>query len=218
MLLYLDRPSQSTKPSAQRQAPPCRTRRPERRAPGFASPTMLSVLYLSRCNTTHIQARITERRVVQTKILLREPSRPTGTLRNILARHFQMHAPQITIHLLMNLQRLLQLAEDILEAPGLDHGAAPIGAGDGCVPPIPVHGVTLPDDGVPGGLDGADVRGEELGDLVGAVAGDEDDLADLAEGVEDVEERGEFGGGHGGADFDADGVGEAAEEFDVCVR
>ena len=59
--------------------------------------------------------------------------------------------------------------------------------------------------------------GEVEGDLVGAVAGDEGDFADFAGRVEDVEEWGEVGGGHGGADFDADGVAEAAEEVDVGV-
>ena len=80
-----------------------------------------------------------------------------------------------------------------------------------------MHGVALPDDGVAGGLDGADMGGEVLGDLVGAVAGDEHHFADLALGVEDVEEGRQFGGGHGGTDFDPNRIGEAAEEFDVRV-
>lgn len=87
----------------------------------------------------------------------------------------------------MDLQRLLQLTEDILEPPRLDHGGASIRVRDGRVPPVPVHGVALPDDGVAGGLDRADVRGEVGGDLGGAVARDEDHFADLAGGVENGE-------------------------------
>ena len=80
---------------------------------------------------------------------------------------------------------------------------------------VAVHGVALPDDDVAACLDGADVRGQVLGDEAFAVAGDEGDFADFAAGVDDVEEGDEFGGEHGGADFDADGVFEAAEVFDV---
>ena len=61
------------------------------------------------------------------------------------------------------------------------------------------------------------VGGQVLGDFVGAVAGDEGDFAYFAVGVEDVEEGRDVGRGHAGTNFDADGVGEAAEEFNVCI-
>lgn len=82
-----------------------------------------------------------------------------------------------------------------------------------------MHGVTLPDDcaRVLGVLDGADVLGEEVADLAGAVAGDEGDFARFpvrVEGAEEVEDVGERGRG---PDLDADGVGDAAEELDVGV-
>ena len=93
------------------------------------------------------------------------------------------------------------------------------GHGDGRVPPIPVHGITLPDDRavMRRCLHGLDVPWEVCRDLVVAVAGDEDDLADLVGRVEDVEERDEVGRRHARADFDADRVRDAAEELDVRV-
>ena len=80
-----------------------------------------------------------------------------------------------------------------------------------------MHGVALPDNDVARVADRRDVGREVLGDLVGAITGDEGHLSDFAVGVEDVEERGEVGGRHAGTDFDTDGVAEAAEELDVGV-
>lgn len=78
-----------------------------------------------------------------------------------------------------------------------------------------MHGVALPDGEVAGALDGGYVGGKVLADLTGAVAGDQGYLADFAVGVDDVEKADELVGGHAGADLDADGVGDAAEEFDM---
>ena len=78
-----------------------------------------------------------------------------------------------------------------------------------------MHGVALPYHDVPGLLDSADVPWEVLLDEGFAVAGDEGDLSDFAAGVDDVEEGDEFVREHRRADFDADGVFEAAEVFDV---
>lgn len=82
-----------------------------------------------------------------------------------------------------------------------------------------MHGVALPDDAsaVLRVLDGADVLGEQLGDLAGAVAGDEGDFAGLAGRVEGAEQGEDVFGWGGGADLDADGVCDAAEELDVGV-
>ena len=75
----------------------------------------------------------------------------------------------------------------------------------------------MPDDDVAGFLDCFDVGGKVGGDLVTAVAGDEGDFADFAVRIEEVKEWGQVGGGHGRANFDANGIGETAEEFDVRV-
>lgn len=109
----------------------------------------------------------------------------------------------------MDAQRLLQLAVDVVEASRLDAR----GGGEG----VAVHGVALPDDAaaVLGVLDGADVLREEVADLGGAVARDEGDLAGLARGVEGAEEGEEVRRRGAGADLDANGVGDAAEELDV---
>ena len=80
-----------------------------------------------------------------------------------------------------------------------------------------MHGIALPYHGalVRGGLHGADMRAEVGGDVVVAVAGDECDFADFVARVKGVEEGDEVGGGERGGEFDADGVGDAAEVFDV---
>ena len=92
--------------------------------------------------------------------------------------------------------------------------------GDSRIASVSVHGIALPDDGafVLRALESADVVGEAGGDFVGAIAGDEDDLADLVVRVEDVEDREEVGGGHGWTEFYADRVGDAGEEVCMCVR
>jgi hypothetical protein len=69
-----------------------------------------------------------------------------------------------------------------------------------------------------GGLNSADVPREMGGDVGGTVAGDEGDFANFAGWIDGIEEGDQLGWGHGGADFDADGVGDAAEKFDVCAR
>lgn len=112
----------------------------------------------------------------------------------------------------MNPQRARHLAHDIAEPPRLDAGAQARREG------VAVHGIALPDDGVSTAADGVDVGREESGDVRGAVAGDERDFADFAGRVEEVEQGGEGGRGKGGTDFDADGVGDAADVFDVGVR
>ncbi len=82
---------------------------------------------------------------------------------------------------------------------------------------VAVHRIALPYHDVPAAFYGLDMRGEVLLYEGFAVAGDEGDFADFAGRVDDVEEGDEFVGEHGGADFDADGVFEAAEVFDVCA-
>ena len=67
------------------------------------------------------------------------------------------------------------------------------------------------------GSDGADVGGKAGSDLGGAVAGDEGDFADGAGGIDEVKEFNQFRGRQGGTDFDADGVGDASDVFDVGV-
>ena len=122
-----------------------------------------------------------------------------------------MDAAEVTTLLLVDAQGILQLGVNVVEAAGLDAG----GGGDG----VAVHGVALPDDAaaVLGALYGADVLGEEVAHAVGAVASDEGDLAGLAVWVEGAQQGEEVVDWCRGADLDADGVGDAAEELDVRV-
>lgn len=158
-----------------------------------------------------IQSRIAERRVIGRKVILVKTLAAAQTLRNRFAGKLQVHTAEVAALLLVDAQRLLELAVDVVEATGLDAGRG----GQG----VAVHGVALPDDAsaVLRVLDGADVLGEQLGDLSGAVAGDEGDLAGLAGRVEGAEQGEDVFGWRGGPDLDADGVCDAAEELDVGV-
>lgn len=154
-----------------------------------------------------VQARVTERRVPLAEPFLGQPARAADTLGDSLAGKLEVHAAEEGLSGAVDLERLAQLGEDVAEV------ACFHACGGGLR--VAVHGVALPDGEVAGALDGGDVGGEVLGDLGGAVAGDQGDLADFAGGVDDVEEADELVGGHAGADLDANGVGDAAEEFDV---
>lgn len=158
-----------------------------------------------------VQPRVAERRVVCRKVVLVEPLAAAQALGDGIARELEVDAAEVAALLLVDAERLLELAVDVVEAAGLDARWG----GEG----VAVHGVALPDDAaaVLGVLDGADVRGEQVGDLAGAVAGDEGDLAGLAGGVEGAQQSEEVLGGRGRADLDADRVGDAAEELDVGV-
>lgn len=158
-----------------------------------------------------VQSRVTETRVIRRQVILIQALTSTQALRHRFTSQLQVHTTQVTALLLVDAQRLLQLAVDVVEASRLDAR----GGGEG----VAVHGVALPDDAaaVLGVLDGADVLREEVADLGGAVARDEGDFAGLARGVEGAEEGEQVRGRGAGADLDADGVGDAAEELDVGV-
>lgn len=158
-----------------------------------------------------VKPRVAEGRVIRRKVVLVEPLAAAQALGDGIARELEVDAAEVAALLLVDAQRLLELAVDVVEAAGLYAR----GRGEG----VAVHGVALPDDAaaVLGVLDGADVRGEQGGDFAGAVAGDEGDFAGLAGGVEGAEQGEEVLGGRGRADLDADGVGDAAEELDVGV-
>jgi len=80
---------------------------------------------------------------------------------------------------------------------------------------VPMHRVTLPDNRMTCRTHGLNVAAKQRVDFGGAVAGDQGDFTNLFARVHDVKEGDELEGDHGRADFDADGVFEAAEELDV---
>lgn len=80
---------------------------------------------------------------------------------------------------------------------------------------VAVHGIALPDGEVAAGADGADVEGEEKADFLFAVAGDEGDFAGMAEGVDEVEEGDELSRGERWTNFNANGVLDAPDVFNV---
>ena len=158
-----------------------------------------------------VQPRVAEASVVGAQIILIQARAATQTLRDRIARKLQVHTAQVRPLLLVDTQRLLQLREDIAELACLDtarHGLR-----------VAVHGIALPDDGagVLRVFDGADVCRQEGGDLAGAVTRDERDLAGLAVGVQGAQHGKQVSRRGGRADLHADGVGDAAEVFNVCV-
>lgn len=156
-----------------------------------------------------IQTRVAKRSVVGGQVILVKTFAAAQALGDGVARQLKVHAAQVAALLLVDAQRLLELLVNVVEATSLDAGARRQG--------VAVHGVALPDDAaaVLGVLDGADVPGQELGNLASAVAGDEGNLASLALRVEGAQQGQEIVGGRRGPDLDADGVGNASEELDV---
>ena len=158
-----------------------------------------------------VEAGVAEAGVVGRQVVLVEPLGAADALGDGVARELEVDAAKVAPLLLVDLERLLQLREDVVEAARLDARARRAR--------VAVHGVALPDDAalVLAALDGADVVGQELAHLVGAVARDERDLAHLAARVQGAEQLQQVRDGRGGPDLDADGVGDAAEELDVGV-
>lgn len=158
-----------------------------------------------------VQTRVTERRIVCRQVVFLQALTAAQTLGDRIARELEVHAAKIAALLLVDAQALLQLLVNVVEATSLD---ARIGRQG-----VAVHRVALPDDAavVLGVLDGADMLGQQVGDLAGAVARNQGDLARLALWVERAQERKQVVDGRRGADLDANGVGNAAEELDVGV-
>lgn len=158
-----------------------------------------------------VEPGVAEAGVVGGQVVLVEPLAAAEALGDGVAGELEVDAAEVAPLLVVDAQGLLELRVDVVEAAGLDAGVG----GEG----VAVHGVALPDHGaaVLGVLDGADVLGQEVADAGGAVAGYEGDLTRLAGRVEGAEEGEDVGGWGRGADFYADGVGDAAEELDVGV-
>lgn len=156
-----------------------------------------------------VQPRVAEARVVGGQVVLVEADAAAHALCDGVAGQLEVDAAQVAALLLVDAQRLLQLAEDVAEAPGLDAG--------GRAPRVAVHRVALPHHAplVLRVLDRADVRGKQRSHARGAVACYQGYLARLAGGVEGAQELEEVLCWRGGADLDADRVRYPPEELDV---
>ncbi|RBQ74745.1 hypothetical protein VDGD_21377 [Verticillium dahliae] len=99
-----------------------------------------------------VQSRVAEARVVGRQIVLVEVLAAAEALGHGVARELEMHAAEEAALLLVDLQRLLQLLENVAKLARLDAAARRLR--------VAVHGIALPDDALPvlAVLDGADVR------------------------------------------------------------
>jgi len=154
-----------------------------------------------------IQPRITVRRIIQTQILLLQPLTPSQTLRNRLPRQLQMHSPQKAPMSPMHHKTTPQLRQNRAKISRLD----PLRRAYR----VPMHWVALPNHRMARRTHGFNMTAKERIDLGGAVAGNQCHFPDLLAGVDDVKKGDELECDHGWADFDADWIFEAAEEFDV---
>lgn len=131
-----------------------------------------------------------------------------------------MHTTEVTATFSMNQKSLLKLTEDIAESARLDRAFA-VASWDGecCVAAVAVHRVALPDDGavVSRRLNGTNVGREVFSDLVVAVAGNENDLADFLCRIEDVKERDNVLWRHCRAKFHTYWVADTTEVFDMSM-
>lgn len=80
-----------------------------------------------------------------------------------------------------------------------------------------MHRIALPDGPVPARFHRADVRGQERGNLVLAIARDECYLSRGLARVDEVKEGDKFVRRDGRAHFDANGVFNATNVFDMCA-
>ena len=67
-----------------------------------------------------IQPRVTVRSIIQAQILLLEPLTPANALRDRIARQLEVHAAQVGVVFLVDLERAGELLEDGGEAAGFD--------------------------------------------------------------------------------------------------
>ena len=158
-----------------------------------------------------VQPWIAKAGVVGRQVILVEVLTPTQALRDSIARELQVNTTEVAALLLVDAQRLLQLAEDVAEGASLDAAADALR--------VAVHGVALPDHctGILAVLDRTDMRWKKLADQGSAVASDERDLALFPGRVQGAEEGQDVGHRRRRSYLDANGVRNTSEELDVGV-
>mmetsp|Transcript_26417 Transcript_26417/g.66128 ORF Transcript_26417/g.66128 Transcript_26417/m.66128 type:complete len:386 (+) Transcript_26417:274-1431(+) len=165
-----------------------------------------------------IQPRIPRRRIhpLVEQHLPRHP--PAQALRHGVRGHLQAQPAGENPLRVADLEEGRNLAEDEVVGAGADDAARGVrcgGGGDGGE--VVVHGVAEPGDGEGCGGEGAEHGGEAAPEGLCAHADNEGDFARGVGRVEAADRREEVLDVGGRADLDGDGVGDAAEEFDVGV-
>lgn len=156
-----------------------------------------------------IESWIAEAGVVQRQVVFVKTLGTTGALGHSISSELQVDTAKVAALLLVDLQCLLQLAEDVRELSCFD--AAWGGSR------VAVHRIALPDNGstIFAAFHSADVLWEKVLDFASTIARDQSDLANFAVGVEDAEEGKKISRLSGWADFDANWVLDPAEVLDV---
>jgi hypothetical protein len=154
-----------------------------------------------------VEAGVAEGMVALGEVIFGDFLGAAGAFGDVFTGHFDVDAAGISAVCLVGGEVGMNLFENVVEGAGLEAA----GAGDG----VPVHGVAGPEDVSTFGRDACEEGREVAGDVVGAHADDDVEASGNVIGVEAVDELDEFVGSDGGAGFESDGVGDAAEEFDV---
>ena len=118
-----------------------------------------------------------------------------------------MHAAETRTHRVMDLERRLELPQDVLEATGLEAALRVLG--------VAVHGIADPQHLVPGGAHRFDRSGQCRLDVPRAEAVDERELARDVLGIQRGHEALQPIDVHRCADLDADRIGDAATVLDM---
>lgn len=158
-----------------------------------------------------VEARIAEGGIVGRQVILVKTLAATHALSNSIASELKVDTSKVAALLLVDAEGLLKFAVDVVEAASFDTGRG----GQG----VAVHRIALPDNAaaVLRVLDSADVLGQQAGNLAGTVSCDESNLARLAGRIESAQQVQKIRGWGCGANLDANGVSNTAEELNMGV-
>src|SRR5579871_316127 len=143
------------------------------------------------------------------KVRLGQPPRSTDALRDVLPGELDVHPPEHRAELLVNAKGGLHFAEDIVEPARLDASRGGLG--------IAVHGIAHPENLGTALAHRADHLGQPVLNLPHAEAMNEGQPSGLVLRIEDGDQLLQPLLIHGNADFEPDGVRDAAKVFDVCA-
>lgn len=154
-----------------------------------------------------IQPRVDGAAIVTCEVGFGEIAWSAGAFRDIFAGEFEMNTGESSADLAVDAEGRDDFRDDIIEGARFDAIAGSLG--------VAVHGIAAPEDSQVCFLNGFGEPWEFGSDFVGPEAVNESQSSGFVGGIQDRDEFDKFGGGDGIADFEPDGIANAAAVFDV---